>query len=240
MMYTFHKVQWGRKGTGQVAVVSIFTLMISILTTFNLSAQKNSDIGVFAGTSYYMGDLNPSVHYSLPAFAIGPIYRYNFNPRNSLRAHGFYHGLAGSYSDYIGYNSDNVTPEFASKFVDLGLDFEFNWKPYKTAYRKTKSSPYIFGGIGYGFSLQLSEGINGYLTMPFGVGYKLNLGRWTSAGVEMSARKTFTDRIDGISNLELANRFVPFGNRDWYFFTGVFVTYKIFKFWDTCPAYDQN
>jgi hypothetical protein len=218
----------------------IFAVLLSaifLLTSFNGSGQEKSDIGIFAGTSYYLGDLNPTVHYAFPSIAAGPIYRYNFNARNSIRGHAFYHGLRGSD------NSGGIVTEFDAKFVDLGLDFEFNWEPYKTAHRKTKSSPYVFAGIGYGLVIAPSAGERSHITMPFGFGYKINVGRWLSAGFEASARKAFSDYVDGDSpnfaqNPEANDILAPFGNKDWYFFTGLFVTYKIFKFWDDCPTYD--
>jgi hypothetical protein len=171
----------------------------------------------------------------MPSFAVGPIYRYNFNARNSLRAHAIYHGLRGTNPEYEAYILPFEDTEFDTKFVNLGLDFEFNWKPYKTAHRKTKSSPYVFVGIGYSYGVD--NILKSHLVLPFGIGYKVNVGRWLSAGVEASARKTFIDEIDDATNPKVAG-FAPFGNRDWYFFTGVFVTYKIFKFWEDCPTYD--
>jgi len=219
---------------------SFLTLALTILmglTSFNLSAQKNSDIGFFAGTSYYMGDLNISKHYAAPSFAAGPIYRYNFNERNSLRGHAFYHTLSASNQDYYGYNPDNLSTDFAAKFVDLGLDFEFNWKPYRTAFRKTQSSPYVFAGFGYGLNIISQPNVKSHLTVPFGIGYKLNAGKWLSLGAEMSARKSLSDQVEGFTN-PATDIFTPFGNRDWYFFSGLFVTYKIFKFWEECHAYD--
>ncbi len=227
------------EGDRKYSIVIAFLLsVIFVLTSFNLSAQKKYDPGIFAGTSYYTGDLNPSVHYAMPAIAIGPIIRYNFNERNSLRAHAIYHGLSGSNPDYIGLNSASGSTDFNAKFVDLGLDFEFNWEPYKTANRKTKSSPYVFAGLGYDLMIIPSPDVKSHVIMPFGIGYKLNVGHWLSAGVEASARKTFSDLVDGHTNPPLDGAIAPFGNRDWYFFTGVFVTYKIFKFWEDCPTYD--
>jgi len=190
-----------------------------------------------------MGDLNPSVHYAAPSFATGPIFRYNFNGRNSIRFHGFYHTLRGSDPSYSGYISPGQVTEFDAKFVDLGLDFEFNWKKYKTAHRKTKASPYVFAGLGYGLLISnTNDELRSHVNMPFGIGYKINLGKWLSAGVEASARKVFSDRVDGLTNPDVEGLSVAvnpaFGNNDWYFFTGIFITYKIFKFWEDCPTYD--
>jgi hypothetical protein len=221
--------------------------VVLVLTSFNLSAQRKADIGFFAGTSYYMGDLNPAVHYAMPSFAAGPIYRYNFHDRISLRGHAFIHSLQGGVSDgisdFAGYNPSPSATFFDANFVDLGLNLEFNWKPYRTAHRKTVASPYVFAGLGYG--LKVAEDISGlesrsHITIPFGFGYKVNVGRWLSAGFEAGARKALSDEVDGIENPTVPNEgVILFGNNDWYFFTGVFVTYKIFKFWETCPAYEK-
>ena len=109
----------------------VFLLTLMYLTSFNVQAQKNSDIGLFAGSSYYLGDLNPSLHFAAPGFAVGPIFRFNFNSRNSIRGHAFYHSLSGSNSDYQGYNFENLSTDFEAKLVDLGLDFKFNWTHYR-------------------------------------------------------------------------------------------------------------
>ena len=64
----------------------------------------------------------------------------------------------------------------------------------------------------------------------------MNLGKRLSGGLELSMRKTFTDEIDGVENIGLEGVKHPFGNNDWYMFTGIFLTYKIFEFRDPCPA----
>lgn len=239
-------------GKRKEPILTALLACMILLTSFNGSAQEKFDPGIFAGTSYYMGDLNPSAHYAAPGIAVGPILRYNFHFHSSVRVHAIYHTLRGGNETYVGPRfqdenliSGNTGGKFATSFVDLGLDFEFNWKPYKTAFRKTKKSPYVFAGIGYGLNPKLTFGNIGQLTVPFGFGYKINVGRWLSAGAEVSARKTFTDDVDyDAENVQFfANPpadvgFAPFGNNDWYFFTGVFVTYKIFKFWEDCPTYD--
>ena len=180
---------------------------------------------------WYMGDLAPTVPqpvFSPPAF--GGIYRYNFNMRNSLRAHVVKYDLAGSGEIFGGEEAD-----FQASFVDLGLDFEFNWWPYKTAHQRTKYSPYVTAGVGYGLDL-FWEG-KSHLYIPFGGGVKVNLGKRLSGGVEVSMRKTFTDLIDDVSNPGGEEVQSPIGNNDWYMFTGLFFTYKIFNYLNECPAF---
>jgi len=184
---------------------------------------------------WYLGDLVPNVpqaYYSPPA--IGPILRYNINMRSSVRAHMVFYDLAGTGEIF------NIPDQyFHSSFVALGLDFEFNWWPYKTASKRTKAAPYVTAGLGYGISL---EGDNkSHLYLPFGGGVKVNLGKKLSGGVEVSMRKTFSDVIDDGNFVNPGDGVqTPLGNNDWYMFTGIFLTYKIFNFLDECPTYNEQ
>ena len=210
-----------------VIIITMFLFLAPV------SAQRKTDIGFFAGVPWYMGDLSttvPVAHLVPPA--IGPILRYNINMRNALRVHAVFYTLSDSEENFRG-----GLAEFQSSFVDLGLDFEFNWWPYKTANRKTKYSPYVSAGLGY--SLNYAGGSVSHLYLPFGGGVKANLGQRLSGGVEVNMRKSFTDLIDGVTNVgsEDVNSLV--GNSDWYLFTGVFLTYKIFNYREDCPTYDE-
>ena len=183
---------------------------------------------------WYMGDLAPVVPqplFSPPAF--GPIYRHNFNKRNSLRGHAVFYQLAGS-GEILG----GTGAEFHSSFVDLGLDFEFNWWPYRTASQRTKFSPYVTAGLGY--SLDMGGESKSHLYLPFGGGVKANLGKRLSGGVEVSMRTTFSDLLDGVANPGGEGVQTPVGNNDWYMFTGIFLTYKIFNYLNDCPTYQEK
>jgi hypothetical protein len=153
--------------------------------------------------------------------------------RNSLRAHAFFYELAGS-GEILG----GTEAEFQSSFVDLGLDFEFNWWPYQSALKRTKYSPYVTAGIGYGIGL--GGDAKSHLYIPFGGGVKANLGKRLSGGIEVTMRKTFTDMLDGVSNRGDAEAQTIVGNNDWYMFTGVFLTYKIFNYLNDCPAFPEK
>ena len=187
-----------------------------------------------AAVPWYLGDLSttvPQPTYVPPA--IGPIVRYNFNMRSSMRAHAVLYELGGS-GEILG----GTATEFQSSFVDLGLDFEFNWWPYKTDHRKTKYSPYVTAGLGY--SLNLSAEGKSHIYLPFGGGLKADLWRKLSGGIEVSMRKTFTDKIDGVYNPGNEGDASQMVNTDWYMFTGVFLTYKIFNYNEDCPTYNEQ
>jgi len=221
----------------------ILLIVILILSGIqHLQAQRKADIGFFAGTSYYMGDINTNRQFYQPALAIGPLYRYNFNPRSSLRFTGIYHQLKGNDLDFTDPYKVARGASFSGSYIDLALMYEFNFLPYTTANRKLNYSLYIAGGPGYHIvmSSQNSTGISpdNHFTIPFSLGFKFNAGKRLSAGIEWSPRKTYTDRIDGVENLTVDQQDHLVGNNDWYTFAGIFITYKIFKYREDCPTYD--
>ena len=195
------------------------------------SGQRNSDIGIMTAVPWYLGDIAPFTPQAvlLPP-AIGPILRYNFDMRHAIKIQASFYDLAASGEIFGGTEA-----EFHSSFVDLGLNFEFNWWPYKTAHQKTKYSPYVAAGVGYSID-RLGEG-KSHLYLPFGGGVKADLGKRLSGGIEVTMRKTFTDLLDGVENPGGEEVQTPVGNNDWYMFTGLFFTYKITNYLNECPAY---
>lgn len=211
-----------------------------MLLPFNSYAQRKSDIGIFAGTSFYMGDLNPSKYFYSPGYAIGPVFRYNFEPRNSIRINGIYHTLHANTAGYGDPYVESLNTGFDATFIDASANYEINFIPYKTANRKINQSLYLSGGLGYHIVISSNApAAKSHFVLPFGIGYKFNATKKLSAGAEISVRKTFTDSgIDGVTNIVSEGNNTLFGNKDWYTFAGIFLTYKIFNYRDDCPAYD--
>jgi hypothetical protein len=219
----------------QIIKSSIFLLFF--LGSSSLFAQRKSDIGLFAGSSSYMGDINPSRQFYSPALAIGPIFRYNFELRNSIRLNAIYHKLQGSDQDFSDPFRILRDASFNASFIDAAAIYEFNFVPYKTSNRKYNRTFYLSGGVGYHFVISTNTLTNNHFVIPFGLGYKFNAGKKLAVGSEVSVRKTFNDKIDGIENFALEGNKHLFGNNDWYTFAGIFLTYKIFNFREDCPAY---
>ena len=213
-------------------------------------SQRNTNFGAFAGTSYYMGDINPNRHFYRPGPSVGLLYRINLNKHYAIRASGYYAYITGSDIDF----GDRINPdrhlepvEFNTSLIDGTLQFEFSFLSFVPNLGNWDYTTYVAGGIGY--SIIISSGVRTnldadylrdpipHLTIPFGIGFKFNVSRRVSAGFEWSFRKTFSDRIDHLKN--------PTGdvsvvhNNDWYSFAGIFITYKFFKFAQDCPAYDD-
>jgi len=198
-----------------------------------------------------MGDINMEQHFYAPSFAAGPIIRYNFNPRHSLRLNAVYGTLRGDDMDFNNEFQQLRGHSFRTSFLDVGVNFEFNFLPYKIYQRKNKWSPYITGGIGYNRVISSSVSaplgtlfpavppVKNNFIISYGGGFKLTLSGRVAAGAEWTFRKTFSDSFDRLENPgQNFNTF--FHNKDWYYLVGVFITYKLWEYLEDCPAYDTN
>jgi hypothetical protein len=215
----------------------IFFLILTFFT-LQLFSQRKADIGIFAGASWYQGDITSTPLYK-PSPAYGILYRYNVHDRISFRGSAIFHSLSANDLDFNDPSNIIRSSSFNSRFADLAATWEFNFLPYNTLSQKTKYTPYISAGMGY--HLLLSSDIpdaGNHFTIPFGVGVKLNIVKRLSAGIECTFHKTFTDNIDGINNVTFDGNNNLLGNKDWYTFAGIFITYKVFKYREDCPAYD--
>jgi len=218
-------------------------LFLLLLVSSCIFSQRKADIGLIGGTSYYQGDINPSRLFYKPRYNVGPIFRYNFNSRYSIRLQAVYANLAGSDGDFDNVITKRNPVSFNLRFINLGGQVEYNFFDYQTGITAGEWTPYMFGGLGY--SLVLSPGVIGsniapsmHMTMPFGIGAKANITRRLSAGLEWSYNKTFNDRLDGVVSPINPSEETIFNNNDWFSFFNLFITYKFFKFAADCPAYD--
>lgn len=206
-----------------------FILTITLLAAFSASAQRkkrSAEIGVFLGGSYYIGDLNPLIHFNqFTKPAGGFVFRYNLDPRLAARANVFFGSIEGhdSFSSSEAAQQRNLS--FRSPLTELSAQLEFNFLDYQIGNERRKFSPYIFLGIaGFKFSpkgelngnwvpLQPlgteGQGLDGGATkkkykliqvsIPFGVGIKANLSKNIGVSFEWGMRKTFTDYLDDVS-----------------------------------------
>ena len=216
----------------------ILLLLLLVFPSKNITAQRKSDIGLIGGVSYYMGDLNHTRHFYSPSPAGGLIYRYNLNPRHSFRFSGIYTSLKGNDSDFKDGFQQQRNSSFKTSIIDLAITTEFNFRDYQpTKLRKDRYSPYVSAGIGYASNLSSNVAAESAATLIFGGGFKYNLTRRWSMGVEWTFRKTLNDMLDGTENIGAENN-VFFHNKDWYSIVGIFITYKVFNWREDCPAYD--
>jgi len=204
-------------------------------TIIGAKAQKKVDLGIFGGGSYYLGDINQSKQFYSLSYALGGLYRFNINPRYTIRCSIFYGNLQADDQDFNNRFQQSRDNSFSGTVLDATLQFEFNFMPYSTFGRAGEYTVYTTGGIGVAF-INIS-GPSSPLVIPFGVGAKVNLGKKMGIGIEWGLRKMFYDKLDGFENpIDLEYRsFIH--NFDWYSIAGISLTYKIYGGSEDCPAY---
>jgi hypothetical protein len=213
-------------------------LLFILLSSGMAIAQRNANFGVFAGTAYYMGDINPNRHFYNPNLSLGVLYRYNINTRYAFRGNAYYTRLSGSDLDFpeiLHPDRPQSPAQFNTSLLDLAVQAEFNFLPFTPNVGKWAYTPYIATGIAAGLILSSDVGASNFLSVPLSAGLKVNLTSRISAGAEWSFRKTFSDKLDGIENPSGVYSFLH--NNDWYSSLGVFITFKFFNFATKCPAY---
>lgn len=195
-----------------------------LLLFINSGQTQTMEIGLFGGGSYYLGEMNPSIHFNKTQPAYGALVRFNLNPRWAVKLSYYRGGAEG-----IDTLSTRAVPNdysFSSTINDISVVAEFNFWEYFTGSKKSFVSPFIFAGVSYFFSDNASG-----LAFPFGAGCKFSLSDRFSLGAEWGMRKTFTDNFDGVNTTEYQSG-IDLGadetsTWDWYNFFGLTATYKI-------------
>ena len=207
-------------------------IIFSSLYTFS---QERNDIGVLAGSSYYMGDFNLSTQFYQPSPAIGVLFRHNLNEFYSLKLSGTHGFLRGNYQPdqhYLPLEPGQQFKDFNRQLVEISGAVEIGFRPFGTRPVDANSiSPYVTLGV----SMALIDR-NPMLNIPFGIGIKYTpFNRWTF-GAEWRLHKTFNDNIDFYPT-HTHERF-RIHNFDWVGIGGLFVSYRLVNKGVICPAYD--
>jgi hypothetical protein len=202
----------------------LFLIFVFVSNSYAFKGKKKtSEVGLFVGGAYYLGELNPMGHFKFMKPAVGAIYRYNLSPRMAVRGN-FIYGSVEAYDSYSASASQRQRNlNFKTNIFELSAQFEFNFFEYRLGNEKEKFSPYIFAGIAvFKFNpkglinnswvaLQpLStegQGLDGgpkryklvQISIPFGVGIKTNVSNRMGISIEWGLRKTFTDYLDDVS-----------------------------------------
>ena len=202
----------------------ITAITILIILALPALPQRSADYGVTGGMVTYLGEQNQLNAFFRPGPAAQLFYRYNFNPRQAVRAN-----LLGGYMTPLG-----------SFIGELGAAYEFNFFPYSTfRSRHIDYTPYISGGG----ALSVMSQAGPFFSVPFSAGFKVNVANHIGVEIEYGFRKTFTDKLDG--QYEITD---PTGapvdhskihNNDWYSFAGVSVTWKMYNKLAGCPAFAE-
>jgi hypothetical protein len=220
--------------------VILFLLMIA---GGSVTAQFH-EIGVFLGGSNYIGDVGTDRFVDPNQLAYGILYKWNMTDRYSLRA-----GFTATTLSENEYGNSDINRFRRSFKIDNPIQealagIEINFTEFNLHDPTTIVTPYLFYGLSYFRFNQYYLTPNGPIDpptytnygkdekigIPLILGIKINPNPFLVLGLEMGARYTLTDNLDG-SNPQNeyadnpAYKFGNIGNNDWYLFTGLTISF---------------
>ena len=212
----------------KIANKFFIVFFVFVLFSLNLNAQyykKNTEIGLTAGVSYYLGDLNKQ-HFFQSKPGAGIIIRRNIDNRFSYKASALFLSL---YSDER-ESSDTIAQSrmlhFKSNIYELSGQLEFNFLPYESGNPLYTWTPFVYTGISLFHFNPKAENKNGewvelqplgtegqetttfpdrkryslmQFSIPMGGGVKIAVNESFNIILEYGIRKTFTDYLDDVS-----------------------------------------
>jgi hypothetical protein len=203
-------------------------------------AQDNLSVSLFGGTSQYLGDINKTNPVYKPSPNLGVAIKAHTNLRSTLGfvfSYNSLQGRVGDFDDFVHPTRDSVPNRFSEQVADFSVNMEFNFMPYEVYdIRHRNFTPYVFAGVGtnYYFSGQENQFP---LIIPFGLGIKYNIFERFSVGMEWSAKKTFFDGTDGVTNISESGDGSILHNNDWYHHAVIFISFNPFRQKIDCPTY---
>ncbi len=228
-----------------------FSLAMSfmMLASLKLSAQDDAEfrmeIGGGLGTSFYIGDVN-TTFYQHTGPAIGAVWRYLFDHRNSLKTSLTYGKIKGQSDISIDFypkdlNSKTASQSmldysFSSSVVDLSCMYEINfWSfGYYEDYTGNKRlTPFLQLGLGMTYA-----GMDKSMTanIPLGAGIKYRLGKRWNIALDWTMHFSLSDKLDGL-DAPLGISGSGFKNKDSYQITMLTLTYNFSAICPNCNKY---
>lgn len=204
-----------------------------------MSAQIH-EVGLTFGGANYVGDVGSTQYIAPKDLGYGIVYRWNRSPRHSFRF---------SYTQ-IKISADDAKSDMGSReergysfknnLKEISLGMEFNFFEFDLHQPGFALTPYLYSGLA-GFQYDefhfkkgklQEDGTKMSMAIPIVGGMKARIGDRLIISAEVGARYTFTDNLDGSAASDTALKEYNFGktnNKDWYFYSGLILTYTFGK-----------
>ncbi len=186
---------WRKKNRQHI--LSITSLLGVILCFAHLQTAKAQtlDIGIFAGGSYYLGDINPDQHFANSKLAYGLLMRLNTSDRVSLRLSATRGTLKADDMDFRDkgklplpsfspgnpiINRDDYISRglnFTTNITEIALQAEINFLPFFVGSQRHRWTPFIFGGASM------------FMFKPKEIASKLELPNYSTEGQNLSGNE---------------------------------------------------
>jgi hypothetical protein len=201
----------------------------------NIAGAGLHEFGGGLGALNYTGELSPGFNFTFFRPAGMLFYRFNISPVISLRAAFMTGSLYADESKLPDPIAKVRQENFSSQVIELGGTVEynfFNYRPKKELYRY---SPYLTTGL-LTFASKPTGGFQ--IALPMGIGLKYRLDKRINLGLELVARKTYTDKIDGIDSAMIGvHQTATTRDNDWYYYAGFTISWTAYSV--ICPSVFQ-
>jgi len=231
----------------------------SVFFAQSAAAQYTSEVGVGLGGLSYKGELSPGYQFKNNRPALTAFYRKDISAPITLRGaftagllradDGNVKGLNGQPPPLQAYRQANMK----GSLYEASAVVEYNFFDYHYRKAKVHFTPYLFVGLA-GFLANTNTETNNAalpslnkkgsmvgLAVPAGIGFKYAVSNHWNLGLEVGARKVFSDQLDHIDGRTSGqNDLVGNPNdKDWYFYNGLSISYTFYKI-NCPPQYKDN
>lgn len=202
-------------------------------------APSTSELGFGLGGINYKGEIAPKYRFGNNQPAVTIFYRRDISSPVTLRASALAGGVAGTdnYFDQLPLNQMRQA-RLRGTLIEGAIGMEYNFMDYYDLRRRIRWTPYFFvNAAGYYVSAKTESSTIGSLnkenafisvSIPIGAGIKYALNKHWNLGLEIGARKIFTDAFDNLDENTPTSLANPHNN-DWYFYNGLSVSYTFYK-----------
>ncbi|WP_044014529.1 DUF6089 family protein [Hymenobacter sp. APR13] len=230
----------------------------SVFFAQTATAQYTSEVGIGLGGLNYRGELSPGYQFKNNRPALTAFYRKDISAPITLRGgltagllradDGNVKGFNGAVPPLAAYRQANMK----GSLYEASAIVEYNFFDYHYRKAKVHFTPYVFIGVA-GFVANTTtatanaglpaldkKGAMLGLAVPAGFGLKYAVSTHWNLGLEVGARKAFTDQIDHIDG-KTGGQNDRVGNpndQDWYFYNGLSISYTFYKI--NCPPHYKD
>ena len=186
--------------------MKLFLTSICLFFISSLSYSQIYEIGGFVGGSNFVGDVGSTTYINPNEPTFGGVLKWNRSPRHSLRASLIYTTLSADDLESSDPRRKVRGYSFSAGTLEASLGIEFNFLDFDLHTGVPMSTPYMYTGISvanhpnFNFSntnLVSEKTRSNAFGIPIILGFKTTLTQHIIIAVEVGARYTFSDKLDG-------------------------------------------
>jgi hypothetical protein len=214
--------------------------LIQLINTLVSVAQSPLEVGLFAGSTTYQGDLAEShIEWKELNPSFGGFMRYHLNEKFKVKADVIYGRISGTDANAADLSLKNRGWSFSSHIIEIVASGEYHpWgrsREDNIGFFRRQISPYVGTGVGlsnFDPDVDVKNDIDNSkfpeplattssLTFPLSAGVRFDFHKYFTATLEVGSRITFNDYLDGVSHTGNSKK------NDVYVFGGIGISYFI-------------